>query len=379
MGNQYLEYYGKNKISPVNIDKNKLELHITARKKLYRQLGIPLQCFNGKDILEAGPGSGWNTLVLLKYISKERINHIDLIEPNETGRAATLKLLEDNGININKYTMYNTVLEKYNKDKTYDFIIAEQFIQHLPDWRNCIKNLKKYAKEGTVLITTCCDEIGLYIEKMKRFIGRYIIRDITRYDEKVSKLTEIFTPQLENLKGMTRIKEDWVKDQILNDVFLVRPMNMLDIIKNFEDGWDILGASQNIFTDYSWYKDVKYDYIEEYKLQYEMKKHMFLTAENCNENVRTVKENKKLEKSVNLANDLAAEFERGSNFRIEDLVNAVGNVTENTDNLRVKEFNRQLMEILDILVKENDIDLYKYEIFSMTFGKSSQFISFEKK
>lgn len=60
--NKFIEYYGNHEISPVKQDLSDLKAHCAKREKLYRQLGIPGIAFEGKKILEVGPGSGYNTL-----------------------------------------------------------------------------------------------------------------------------------------------------------------------------------------------------------------------------------------------------------------------------------------------------------------------------
>ena len=60
--NKFIEYYGKHGISPVKQDLSDFDTHCAKREKLYRQLGLPAIAFEGKNILEVGPGSGRNTL-----------------------------------------------------------------------------------------------------------------------------------------------------------------------------------------------------------------------------------------------------------------------------------------------------------------------------
>ena len=69
MSNEFIEYYGEHNISPVHQDISDFEIHYGRRRKLYRQCGIPLQTFKNAKVLEVGPGSGYNTLATLKFIS----------------------------------------------------------------------------------------------------------------------------------------------------------------------------------------------------------------------------------------------------------------------------------------------------------------------
>ena len=63
--NDYLSYYGEHCISPVRQNIDELSLHYTRRRKLYRQLGMPCRIFENANVLEVGPGGGFNSLFFL--------------------------------------------------------------------------------------------------------------------------------------------------------------------------------------------------------------------------------------------------------------------------------------------------------------------------
>ena len=65
--NKFIEYYGKHEMSPVKQDLSDFNRHCAKREKLYRQLGMPVIAFEGKRILEVGPGSGYNTLAFILW------------------------------------------------------------------------------------------------------------------------------------------------------------------------------------------------------------------------------------------------------------------------------------------------------------------------
>lgn len=143
---------------------------------------------------------------------------------------------------------------------------------HLDNCKDCLKIIKKYCKRDSIVITICSDEIGYYVERMKRFIAHYMCRNINDFGKKRDYLIKIFEPQLNSIGIITRPIKDWVEDQLLNETMICEHlMNVNDVISEFEDEFDVLGMSQNIFTDYSWYKDTEYDYISEYKKQYDRK------------------------------------------------------------------------------------------------------------
>lgn len=64
--NPYVDFYGKHNISPVHANMGNWKRHYQNRRNLFRQLGIPWQCIQNKQILEFGPGGGYNALLLLQ-------------------------------------------------------------------------------------------------------------------------------------------------------------------------------------------------------------------------------------------------------------------------------------------------------------------------
>ena len=380
--NKFLEFYRKYSIAPCNKEQEDWTVLKKKRTNLYRQLGIPVQCFKGKNILEFGPGSGNNALAMMMDLHGN-LNfgegHIDLVEPNLSGRNDLERIFNEKSIPRECYTIYSEILEEFKKDKEYDFVIAEGFLTHISNWKECIEIIKKYTAENGIVIITCADTIGQYIERTKRLVGHYIARNIDDYKEKVGILTKIFEPQLKSLSGRDRPSEDWVQEQFFNDALLcAHPMNINDAIDAFGDGFDILGASQNIFTDHSWYKDLDYDYISEYKKQYNQKKHMFLLAGIYEESIRTEKENEALEEAVIAANELAAKFEETKSLDLLAYKEAIDNVAKYSGNKTIQQFNQDTLELLKMSEKSTP-DLRKFGVWSRCFGKACQYISFVRK
>lgn len=380
MTNQYLDFYKKHNISPVHMTEASFEKHVMNRRNLYRQLGIPFQCFRGKNIVEFGPGGGINSLVLA-HPNLGGACYIDLVEPNPTGYEEIIKLYDEFDIPKEKYCLNKCMLEEFESNKLYDFVIAEQFIPHIPNKEIAIKKLKTLVAEDGILIITAVDETGLYVEMMKRVVAHIITKDINDYKKKVEALLEIFSPALELMNNMTRPAIDWVQDQMIGPMILHdSPMNLKDAIALCEDEFDVLGASQNIFTDYSWYKDTEYDVNKVYKEQYNRKIQAFLLAGDDDESIVSELINGKLETAAKNANRLAAEMEQTNCWdRINDLIDYIRDVSQYAGKEKITLFNNELIEILGLARNNKYIDFSKYSNFNNTFGKSSQFISFQRK
>lgn len=372
--NDYLTFYGENNISPVRQDINNFEQHCLRRKNLYRQLGIPVLALRNSEILEVGAGSGYNTLTY--FFLGGGVKNVDIVEPNPTGRVEINRLFEKYKITKDKYNCISSTIEEFVTNKTYDFVIAEGFIPGLSNPKEILGILEKYTHKNSIIIITCVDEIGLYVERMKRLVAQYITKDIKELKLKVEKLLVIFKPQLEKL-GASRKPEDWILDQLFNPSLLVRnDFTMKDAIEFYYDRFEVLGASQNIFVDNSWYKDLQYDYKKAYINQYERKKSIFLFAGEYEENYLQLDEINKLKKEINRIHEISREIEIDKKWSlIQSLIVEIEYLNKVSSSFRLKEYNNEIIDIFNNL-ENNKIDFSKYNRFFNDFGKSQQYISF---
>lgn len=376
MSSTMLEFYLKQNITTEHVDFENQNEYFRKRKNLYRQLGVPMLAIKGSDILEVGPGPGHNSIPLIIWGGA---GSIDLVEPNPVA----VKDLEYNfkqmGIAKTLYTVYPVTLEEYCSEKKYDMVIAEGYVQSAENWKEFMTMLKTFTKKNSIVIVTCMDELGMYLERMKRFTGRYIVKDIQGFDEKKKKLIEIFGESLKTLRGMTRSVEEWVMDIIFCDSTISDNfMSIKDAILLFQEEFDVLGCSQNIFTDYSWYKDLDYDYIASYIEQYDCKRNMFLVAGECEECQGGAAANRKLAKLIRDINQETIDIEQ-NNKNLSDLYEMINQITECTLSVTVKQYNKELKDILQGLEKGNEVDIAKYPVWNTSFGKSMQYISFQRR
>lgn len=141
--NSFLEYYGEHQISPVAQDISDLALHYQKREKLYRQLGMPPVLFQNADILEVGPGSGYNTLAFFEWGG-----NVHLVEPNPTGIRDMKQLFRERQIAGNRYEIYENTIEEFETEHRYDIIIAEGFLHSINNAKDIIQKLKTKIIKG---------------------------------------------------------------------------------------------------------------------------------------------------------------------------------------------------------------------------------------
>lgn len=382
MENNYIEYYGKHDISPVKQDIKDIEVHYNRRKKLYRQCGIPAIAFRNAKILEVGPGGGYNTLAFFHWES----GHIDLVEANPKGIEDMQRLFGEQQISQDRYQIFPCKIEDYKTDTKYDFIIAESFIQYLYNQQEVIEKLQSLVAENGVIVITCSDDVCIFIEILKRLIAVTMTAGISEYDRKVEYLARFFAPQLAKLRGVSRTAEDWVKDQILNPTLINgTELTMLQAMDCFMDGFDVLGCSPRMFTDYSWYKDIYYDYRKDFREQFEQKRLSLLMA-NMPEIILPLEQAAIMVKSFETIKTIASEYEKTLDTqkfgdilkeleKIEELVN------KNFDKNFVSAFNEIKAIIRSIMQGKTmeDINIEEYPNFFSAFGRTQQYISFVKR
>ena len=376
MKNDYIEFYGKNGITPVHQDVSDLELHYRRRQKLYRQCGIPTIAFNGAQMLEIGPGGGHNALAPVHW----GIGHLDLVEPNHAGVDSIKYLFDKQGIAKDKYTIINSQIENYETDKRYDIIVAEGFLGYVSNAADICRKIMPLCREGGVIVITCSDDVCIFPELIKRLIGQIISSDEKTLEGKVNRLIPIFEPQLNSLRGVSRPVKDWIEDNILNPAFANgNSFSISDAIEVF-DGFDILGGSPSMFTDYSWYKDVWVDEKRDCRDQFYRKRmalvmaglpEQILEEDDCNKLFETFSHIKKLENDYENKSDIKIVGELADYMNSNrDLVAIMGG-----NLLAVYE---ESISVINALSKGEKPDLELYPNLFKAFGRGLQYMSFMK-
>lgn len=379
MVNDQLEYYIKNNLEPGHQNIEDIHVHYARRKKLYRQCGIPEIAFRNAEMLEVGPGGGYNALAFLHWNCK----HIDLVEGNPLAVKDIQSLFKEQKIAKNKYDVFESTIEKYKTEKKYDIVIAEGILPFIYNQEEVIDILKELVNEKGIVVITCIDKIGFFIEIIKKLIGLILVRDIPSYDEKVKYLTNIFKPQLANLRGASKRPEDWVKETVLNpEVTNGMELTFSQAIQYFGKDFDVLNTSPQMFTDYSWNKDIWYNYKKDYLEQYDKKRFNLLMT--------TMPE-------IILPSDRAQILIKG----FKDIDNAASECVQTLDISKIKSilevmdfmdeilredfeegFMRvfgEIKEILSHIYNNESVNMEQYPHFFAAFGRAQQYISFVKK
>ncbi len=368
--NEYLSFYEKYKISPVVQNIDNFKEHIRRRSNLYRQLGVSPMTFKDKDVLEVGPGGGYNALVTYTYEPKT----YTLVEPNTTGYNELKNNFKD--INSGNIYIFNKMLEEFKAEKQYDIVMCEGLIPGLSSRDNFINTIKYLIKPNGIFIMTTSDQISVFFEIIRKYMANILIQDIESIDEKVKLLVNSFSSHLETLKGMTRSHSDWCLDNLIGDAILEHTLSINHAIDLLKDNFYVLGSSPDAFTNYAWYKELPtntIDYNRVFQKQFFSKWHNFI-------DYRFIQEDRESNKNIELSEYCLALIKAIKNS--SDKVTILDMLKKIKENLKLDSKEETILaineaiELIDSGISSEKIKNMKF--FNSAFGRGQSYISFVK-
>lgn len=305
-----------------------------------------------------------------------------MVEANARGREDMHRLFEEYNIKKDSYDIFSCKIEDYVTEKKYDIIIAEGFLPNVPNQNEIIEKCKSLLNKDGIIVITCGDNVGYFLESIKRLEGVILTQNIEKYEDKVDYLTSVFAPQLLKLNGMSRFPRDWVQDSLLNPAGINGlEFSMGDALDAFGEEYDLMGASPNMFNDYSWYKDVKFNSNEVYKNQFATKR-LTLVMANMKEIVLSLKQVDELVELLSEIKLSAADYERDLNEQylnnILEKINRVQMLIGEFDD-EFKSVFGEIRQILIFATEGKNIDIENFPHFCAAFGRGMQYVSFMKK
>lgn len=252
MSGSFIEFYGRHAISPVRQDISDIKRHFERREGLYRHLGILPAFFEGRTVLEVGPGSGYNSI----YTASLKPKTYHLVEGNPTGVKEMEALFAEFSEWTENAVIFPTLLEEYKSDFLYDFVICEGMLPAMNNPLEMLHRLAKYVKPGGMLIITCIDSISGASENLRNLVGQLLIWDADTVDKMLEILLPVFSPHLSTLKAMSRRHDDWILDNIISPVGIAETLSISNAIEALSVEFDVYCSSPNMFTDWRWYKSL---------------------------------------------------------------------------------------------------------------------------
>lgn len=257
MKNDYLEHYSNHKISPVRQNIDDIEKHFYIRKKLYQSLGMTNVNFENRNIIEIGPGGGYNTI----YTANLDPKFYQLIEANKVGAEEIIENLKKFNLYNKNIDIKNIYIEEYQTDKIFDLAICEGMLPCVKNNKEILNTIDNLLKKDSILIITCSDEISVFFDMARRLLANILLQkeEIDGFEDKINILVEAFSTHLETLKGFGRLKEDWCADNLLGNALYNTSLSVSDVLEYFIDKYTFYNISPNIISDETWFKEVPLD------------------------------------------------------------------------------------------------------------------------
>jgi hypothetical protein len=251
--NAFIDFYNHHNVIPVSQNIENLEEFIFRRNYLYTRLGVPLSSFKNRNVLEFGPGGGFNAIAtsfykpeLYVFVDASAASLNKLYHHNESGQ-----------FNAKNVEIINSNIYNYRDSRKYDYVIVEGVIcgQEQPDLM--MKHVSSFLGNGGILITTTTSAISLLSEICRKILRVKITEQYSTFESQVSMAISIFRSHLDSLGTSTRPIDDWVIDVILNNWEKGKyAFTVIEAIESIGKEFDFYNSSPAFLTDDRWYKKV---------------------------------------------------------------------------------------------------------------------------
>jgi 2-polyprenyl-3-methyl-5-hydroxy-6-metoxy-1,4-benzoquinol methylase len=249
----HLGFYTAHGISPVRQDISDLQRHFQRREALYRHLGIVPRAIHGRNVLEVGPGGGYNSL----YTASLAPARFLLVEGNPTGVAEIKQLFSkhDPAWSGPLEVVLSTV-EDWKPEPTFDFVFCEGLLSGVPNPEQVLDKLAGATAPGGLLTITCVDHLSHFPETLRRALGQLAVDPADSLQEKVRKILPMMESHLATLPGMSRRLDDWVIDNLIHPGSIIPLINFPEAVAVLGSRFDYYAASPHFTTDWRWYKSI---------------------------------------------------------------------------------------------------------------------------
>ncbi len=255
MKKPFIDYYNKYNIIPTSQNVKNVKSFLYQRNHLYSNLGIPLSFFSNKNIIEFGPGGGWNA----QATSFFRPRSYTFVDGSEKSIYELRKKIKNKKINAKVIKLIKRNIFNFKTKKKYDIAIVEGTIPNQKYPNKMLKIISKCVKNGGVLITTTHSPFSLLSEVCRRLLRIKIYNSNISFENRLKTSCKIFKSHLATLKTTTRPVKDWVSDVILHDHSFENKYDFdtLDTLKCLEKNFYFYNSHPKFLIDDTWHKHIK--------------------------------------------------------------------------------------------------------------------------
>ena len=249
----FIDYYNAQGIIPVRQDLTDINGFVFRRNYLYKTLGIPLTTLKGRNIIEFGPGGGFNASATT-YFGPESYVFVDatLASLEELKRKQAAGIFKAKNIEIIQSNIFD-----YRDERKYEVVICEGVIPCQNDPRGMIRHVGSFCNNGGILITTTMTATSLLSEICRRVFRPSIVSLNKTFTEQTQICTKLFNSHFDQVGAARRPVEDWAQDMILHDWHMGEYVfTMTDSIAALEKDFEYYSSSPRFLIDDRWYKKV---------------------------------------------------------------------------------------------------------------------------
>ena len=249
----FVDYYNSNNIIPVRQDLTNLESFIFRRNYLYKTLGFPLSFLKGLDVIEFGPGGGYNAVATSYFQPRSYV----FVEGSIASISELQKKRAAGDLPATDVEIIESDILDYRDSRKYDLVICEGVIPGQNDPAAMLKHVGSFCRKGGILVTTTTSASSVLSEICRRVLRPAIVSPNRTFLEQTALAANLFRNHLLSLATSTRPIEDWVQDVILQNLQKGEYVfTMLDSINALEDDFEFYSSSPRFLFDDRWYKQV---------------------------------------------------------------------------------------------------------------------------
>lgn len=341
-------------------------------------LGVLPGMVGGKEVLEVGPGCGYNSL----YTASLRPNVYDMVEGNPTGVeqiSETFSAFPELGKNLR---IYSATLDKFTSStkKQYDVVLCEGVLGGFAKPKRALKQLFPFTAPSGLLVVTTIDSVSTLAENVRRLCSYMCLDMGADKQTQVKTLLPLLSPHLLSLQGMSRRHDDWIIDNILLPTtagYSLLPIS--DVIEILPKHFEFFSSSPRFSQEFRWYKDIvgaEYSGRNHALASYWENLHNFLDH-SLRFSPREAKTNMELSSYCNDFRNCVVEFERSGEYgAVREAAKVLLKICKCTSTFSPKT-TKALAEAGRFLnakkVRSNGLRTMKY--FRSLFGRTMQYVS----
>ena len=192
-----------------------LAQYAEARRTVFAEkLMLPIQIFDGADVLEFGPDTGENALVFAQWGAK-----LTLAEPNLRAHGQIRQYFERFGLNGSIASLRSDDIEAFAGDQKYDVIDAEGFIYTVQPTSLWLGAFSRSLKPGGYAVVSYYETRGTFIELVLKAIHSSC-KALTSLDS-LAAAEKLYQTKWNSIPH-TRPFSSWVRDVLENPFVRLR-------------------------------------------------------------------------------------------------------------------------------------------------------------